>query len=291
MPKGMIISCEKNPEVYITQEAKSHLDAYVDICPDEISGLGHVTRKGNVLTIESILLFTQEVSSGSTDLDGDDVAKFIQEAIQGGQDPSTLKLWWHSHVNMGTFWSGTDTSTIDRFLNGWMLSIVTNKKREYKTRLDIYEPSPIRIIMDDLHLYVQSETDTTLIKRLETEVRQKVRKKTYPTTTYYSPKFYCPKCSEELINGWCNRCLKTIPWNDRSYTPLKNDRRCKTCNTSLSVTNWCNMCRKFQGAVEKKKEKYIEKCAVCEKKLDKYGFCESCSQFVPHNMRLMEYGG
>lgn len=42
-------------------------------------------------------------------------------------------VWIHSHVQMNTFWSGTDIDTIKQLgKNGYVISIVVNQKDEYK---------------------------------------------------------------------------------------------------------------------------------------------------------------
>jgi hypothetical protein len=58
-----------------------------------------------------------------------------------GIDPRTLRLWLHSHAEMGTFWSTTDAETIAGLCNdGFVLSIVTNKKGAMLARVDLFEP-------------------------------------------------------------------------------------------------------------------------------------------------------
>ena len=178
----LIVDEKRTPEIYITPEAKSKLDLYIRLCPDEISGLGKVERFDNVFLVRDIYLLQQEVTAGSTDLDPEAVAKFLLKAVQDGIDTVTLSLWWHSHVNMGTFWSGTDTATIERFQNEAMLSIVGNKKGEYLTRLDIY--NPFRFHFDELTLTVYNAVDETLEEVIKHEIKEKVSKKFYvPTQT------------------------------------------------------------------------------------------------------------
>jgi len=99
------------PVVYITTEAKQRLDLYIQLADGEISGLGTVTRLGNDFLVTAVHLFEQECTSASTDLSVEDVSKFLLEAVRSGLDPAALKLWWHSHCNMGAFWSATDDGT------------------------------------------------------------------------------------------------------------------------------------------------------------------------------------
>lgn len=168
------------PIIAITPNAKAKLDAYIGICKKEISGLGIVSKQPNwKFLIEDILLFNQEVTSGTTDLDEETLHQFLTEAAEQNLDPSVLKLWWHSHVDGSVFWSSIDTGTINKALLGddWMLSIVGNKKGEYKCRLDTYDP--VRVALDELPLQLQQVVDVGLWTQLKAEIKEKVRKKKY----------------------------------------------------------------------------------------------------------------
>ena len=120
----------------------------------------------------------------------EDVSKFLTSAITTGINPESLKLWWHSHVNAGCFWSGTDEATIERFSNGWMLSIVGNKLGEYKARVDLYEP--FRITIDELPLTVAYPIDKGLRVKVEDEIKEKVHKTFFPTWKGGDPNWGLP---------------------------------------------------------------------------------------------------
>ena len=147
-----VIEKPDQPIVYITQTALKKLETYIGLCKYEISGLGSVEQIGKNVRVTDIFLFKQTVSSASTDLDIGSISDFMVECINKGIDTSKLKCWWHSHVDFSTFWSATDTATMERFNNDWMVSIVGNKKREYLTRLDVY--NPFRISIDKLCLRI-----------------------------------------------------------------------------------------------------------------------------------------
>jgi len=166
------------PTVFITPSAKQKLDLYIELAEGEISGLGTVTRLGNDFLITEVHLLEQECTGASTDLSAEDVSRFLLESVRTGLDPSQLKLWWHSHAGMGTFWSGTDDATAGRFSNGWMLSLVGNKRGEYLVRLDLFEP--IRLTLDGLEFSVRFEPDAGLRSAIEAEVEAKVKRPAPP---------------------------------------------------------------------------------------------------------------
>lgn len=167
--------CLDAPRVFITPEAKRRLDSYIGLCPDEISGLGEVVRRGADLLITSVVLFPQVVTAGSTDLNQDQIQNFLLELVRSGQDPSTFKLWWHSHVYGQCYWSGTDHATCSRFNNEWMLSVLGNKHGDYRCRLDLF--NPFRITIDRLPMEILNLTPPDLQRAIEAEIREKVKKK------------------------------------------------------------------------------------------------------------------
>jgi hypothetical protein len=167
--------CPIVPRVFIGPKAKRALDSYISICPDEISGLGEVIRRGSDLLITSIVLFPQEVTIGSTDLDQEQLQSFLFELVKTGQDPSRFKLWWHSHVYGECFWSSTDEATCGRFNNDWMVSVVGNKYGKYRCRLDLF--NPCRVTIDQLPLEVFDPVPADFRKAIEAEIATKVRRK------------------------------------------------------------------------------------------------------------------
>lgn len=192
------------PVVYITPEAKQRLDLYIQCADGEISGLGTVTRLGNDFLIAAVHLFEQECTGASTELSSEDVSKFLLQAVRADLDPSGLKLWWHSHVNMGCFWSGTDETTASGFSNGYMLSLVGNKRGDYRIRLDIFEP--IRITLDELELRLHYPENNSLRQEIEAEIKEKVKTKVY-TYPYYDYGLY-----NEQGGGFYNQPFRSR-WN------------------------------------------------------------------------------
>jgi hypothetical protein len=166
-----------NLNALITPEAKQMLDLYVDLAQDEVSGLGIVSLTNGQFCIEKIYLLKQECSTSETELDPEAISLLMTEMMKNEEDPGKLKLWWHSHANMGVFWSTTDEATAGKFGNGWMLSVVANKKREYKVRLDIYDP--VHVVLDDINLVVSMPVSDELRKLAEEEVKEKITSRSF----------------------------------------------------------------------------------------------------------------
>jgi hypothetical protein len=170
-------------KVFILPEAKKKLDAYVSLAIGEISGLGKIRKvaKG-VLLIEDVFIFDQDCTPVETNLNLDKVAEFLTEMIMAGEDTSCIRLWWHSHANMDTFWSHTDNTTISGFNNEWMVSLVTNFDGDYLCRVDTFQP--MQMTAHDVLFHELVEADTTMVELLRAEVEEKVRH-TVPAPVVY----------------------------------------------------------------------------------------------------------
>jgi hypothetical protein len=168
--------------IYILPEAKMKLDAYVSLAKGEISGLGKVKKlKRGVLLIEDLFIFDQKCTPSETVLDRSVVADFMTDMISAGEDPSCIRLWWHSHADMKVSWSTTDESTIYGFNNEWMLSLVTNYGGDYLCRVDSFQP--MQMTAYDVPLQVFLEMDVETLEMLRKEVEAKV-KHTVPKVKY-----------------------------------------------------------------------------------------------------------
>ncbi len=97
--------------------------AYVNLCKYEIQGFGTCSLDvvNNVVKVHKIFILPQSVSSVSAEIDEKDLAELLEFAVKNDIDTETIKFWWHSHVDMGAFWSGTDLATIELFRNKWMI--------------------------------------------------------------------------------------------------------------------------------------------------------------------------
>jgi len=133
-------------QIKISSDAYLKLKYYVTNSDDEVSGLGKCENINGNITITDILLFEQKVSSASTVLDEEAMAKFMNDRMVAGDDISKYTVWWHSHANMGVFWSITDEVTITSLdQHSFIISLVTNKELEMLVRLDMNRPLEVSV--------------------------------------------------------------------------------------------------------------------------------------------------
>lgn len=164
------------PVIYLPRESKQKLDAYVSIAKGEIAGMGRISMLGpSRFLVEDVFIFKQKANGAEAVLDQEDLSAFLVECVQKGISIDNIRLQWHSHVNMGCFWSATDLANIEGFDNGmvdWMVSIVGSKSGQYLGRLDVFHP--LRISVDDIPVLLLEEIDPKVAEQIEREIEEKV---------------------------------------------------------------------------------------------------------------------
>jgi hypothetical protein len=137
----------------------------------EVSGLGKITYKDGRITVIDAILLPQKNGSAHTDIEGADVGKamFLLK-----DTPGDLRWWWHSHVNMDVFWSGTDRDTIDKITQGgWFVSTVFNKRHEMRSALSMVSPLPLGFI-DNIPTQQIQYLDPEAVKKWDDDYEKNV---------------------------------------------------------------------------------------------------------------------
>jgi hypothetical protein len=194
------------PYILIQPQALHKMFQYVSGCSDEIGWMGTAYREGREIIIDNVFLFDQEVHATTTEITPDGLSDFAMELMQqpdGVDIWNNLKMWGHSHVNMGITPSGQDDKQMETFKEGghdWFIRLIANKKGELK--IDLYDYATGVIYLDLPWEALESEAEThismeisLLEKKLEElresvashysepikeEIKVKVRKKVYP---------------------------------------------------------------------------------------------------------------
>lgn len=204
------------PEVNIAYPALAKMKQYVEQSNEEIGWLAYVEKdeESGAYTVTNTVLFEQEVTAVTTDLDEDGLMSYANELIQQGriEELSKVRCWGHSHVNMSVTPSGTDEATFEEYYKNcdFFIRIIANKKGEL--RLDIAEPKrgvkftnvkwgvlyPKDMLkleeerdkkfeeLDEIETKI-NEFDKTYLKQFEdsvkNEIKDKVKSKTYKKVT------------------------------------------------------------------------------------------------------------
>lgn len=163
-------------ELILPKSVEKRLYDYTMAVEGEIAGMGKVRVEGNRVIVEEVMVYEQEVSAATADLSTQALAKFQTELVRRGESPKNWRLWWHSHSDMDAFFSKRDTDTMDANAEGdWIVSLVVNKRRERKARLDVY--APFHIFLDDVEVSVEGDAAYEVPEDIAAEVALKVKEK------------------------------------------------------------------------------------------------------------------
>lgn len=176
-------------KILIRNKVYNKIDYWVQHCDFEVSGFGTAKydKKTDQFIVDDAILIKQTGGAAHTDIDGQELSK----AMFRLKDSGGLTWWWHSHVNMGVFWSGTDEATIKELGgNGWIVASVFNKKHEVKSSLCFKSVNPFNgesdATMQDLETVI--ELPYTLAEQTAwlAEYDLNVEKKTDTYTNQYN---------------------------------------------------------------------------------------------------------
>lgn len=177
---------EHNLKITISEMSYQKIMHWVHKTNFEISGFGSVSIDDNVMHVEDVMLLKQENSMVETDIDANAINEMM---FKLGDSP---KFWWHSHVNMAVFWSGTDMKTIEELgKQDWFLATVFNKKEEMRTAY--IQSNPIPLFVDDIDLQVVAEIPPELITQWDKDYKANVTEKQI-STKIYGPGTYKDPC-------------------------------------------------------------------------------------------------
>ena len=145
----------------------------------EVSGWALVKLVKGAFHVYKAFLPEQVSSAGLTTIKPEATAR-LYESLQTrhGMErymemAGDLKCWWHSHVDMGVFWSGTDDHQARRNAenNGdWGLSIVVNKRGEYRCRVDFVDP--VKVMLDGLKIKLVSNTGMESKRNYKSDIKR-----------------------------------------------------------------------------------------------------------------------
>lgn len=130
------IKIEFELEIIIPLAPWKRIMAYTDIAEGEIQGWADLDydAEKKQLIVGEVYLLEQEASGGHVLIDEETQSKFNLECAKKGLK-QTPRLWWHSHVNMETFFSGIDENNLKEHQNDtFIVALVVNKKREYHAK-------------------------------------------------------------------------------------------------------------------------------------------------------------
>lgn len=164
-------------KLLLERTAYDKLRAYTDLCPMEISGLGKVRVIDEDFVVSDVAIFDQAVSGAHSTIETKALAQFQADRVRNGESMKEWTLWWHSHADMGVFFSKTDTDTIEGSSEfPWLVSLVVNKKQQSEARIDVF--SPVHMYME-LKVEIIEVANEEIKKLCQKDIDDKVQKPQY----------------------------------------------------------------------------------------------------------------
>jgi len=161
---------------YISQKDYDKIINYAkaayDTMSSEIGGMSvcYKDKDGDWIVTDPVII-KQEVTGGTCDLDKEELAHYYCKAAKKHAKKEFRFCWWHSHHNMGVFWSSTDIKGINEYSDGDLsFALVVNLKRENLFRTSIWSPV---IMHEDTTLQImERRVKSTIPKKILEEVEE-----------------------------------------------------------------------------------------------------------------------
>lgn len=166
-------------DIFYTLEAWQMIKYAVDFRNQEVAGFGRCHFDGERLIVDDILIPPQVVGGAHAELDihAGDYDWLLAQIIGRGEAPLDWRLWWHSHVNMGTSPSGTDHNTLkmlSKYWEGWAAGTVFNQRGEatgwMALNVEYDMTNPLTRAVE--HIATQTEVDLTVMRALVPEAEE-----------------------------------------------------------------------------------------------------------------------
>lgn len=175
------------PTIFVSQRALTKMYYYVDMASTEIGWLGTVSEVEGGYLIEDTFLVEQTVDMTETEMTIDGLAELGTRLLGEGRDAeyAKIRLWGHSHVNMGVSPSGTDEQTMVQLKGDdtpWFIRVIANKRGDMKFWVYRYDKD---LEFHDCAWEVYNPVDTSLRDEIAVEFEAKVKRTARTGTVTY----------------------------------------------------------------------------------------------------------
>lgn len=213
------------PSVTISERAMAQMFIYTKEVQDEVGWLGTAFKNGRDIHIEETFLFDQEVHATTTEITPEGLEKFAMELLstpEGASKWNDIKMWGHSHVNMGVTPSGQDDKQMEEFSrigHDFFVRLICNKKGELRIDVYLYEDGLVfkdvpwkalnnenptlkalekqmeelkkqAVLLQEHIQTVKDETVTGMEEPIKAEIKEKVKKFAVKATNYTGGNHY-----------------------------------------------------------------------------------------------------
>jgi len=178
-------------ELFVPKKSWDKIINYAKAAKDlEISGFADCKydKELGQIIVGEVYLLEQSVGGATVHMDEEAVSKFNMELVKKGVK-QLPQIWWHSHVDMGAFFSGTDQETSEQLRNdSYSVSLVVNKRGDSHARMYINTKIQVQSMgenfvhedwVDISDLTVRTEHEDKIPQAIIDEVEKKIHQKKY----------------------------------------------------------------------------------------------------------------
>lgn len=213
-------------KVVIPDEVYQKIMWWIHKSNHEVSGFGSLDfdQATGIFTVRDAILLKQHVGPAMTEIDPVSLGKAMYEQRN---EVNALKWHWHSHVDMGVFWSADDQTLIRNLgSQGWIVASVFNKKREIKsaffTMMDIGIMGTVKkqeLFLDDIPSSIKRYIAKDLCDQWDKEYSEHVSVRSLPAARSYETNYWQPgNFSKPGFVAKATRDIKNLPVNGSSYS-------------------------------------------------------------------------
>jgi len=181
---------DKAPVVYYTAEVWLTIQHIVKVSTGEIGWLGLVEEGDGYYIIREIFIPKQVVTGATTDIEPEAMLDLTMRLLDEDKDPSMLRYWGHSHVNMQVRPSGTDEKQVSEYLEhaDWFIRGIYNKRNDSK--VDVYD-----VPGDVIHQCVENSIiprrlSTDTVKEIDKTLKENISRPKVKTNPYHVSKHF-----------------------------------------------------------------------------------------------------
>lgn len=196
--------------------------------PKECSGFGSVEwdAEAKQFKVVDAIVLDDGKSSAYTEISEEALGRAMCQL----RHKNSVRWWWHSHVNMGAFWSSTDRSTIIELgQKGWQLATVFNLKRDLRTalctRVEVLG-NPHDIFVDEIPTTVMHTIPNELMAQWKSEfadvVKENKKAVTPAPSTYYRGYDYQYDNHSHLSNSLDDN-HSHLEWDESGFTRVNGE--------------------------------------------------------------------
>lgn len=234
----------KYKSMVITPYAWAKILCYINLIGEyEITGFGKCEVEDTTLKLTDVKILRQVVKSASVDCDLDSMQEFLLSIPK--EERGQWILDWHSHVNMGTFYSGTDTTN---YQSQWEARLkkqypvmVVNKRNEITCGCYIRPERivPIEVELETMTHSLTAEQITELYNQCYEDVATLCSKSI--VTNYYSGNNYPFTGS----SSWYNKYTDYDDF-DSGFNNKKKESTIEESEEEDSLSYWKNQAEKYR---------------------------------------------